>query len=84
MVLSHAVTDFLDQLAKLYDPESPERSQVIALDISRAYFNAVTLADEPTYVEFPPEFDAEPGTCALFRRHMYGTRRAADGWESEY
>ena len=22
--------------------------------------------------------------CALLKRHMYGTRRAADGWQSEY
>ena len=22
--------------------------------------------------------------CGLLRRHMYGTRRAADGWQSEY
>ena len=84
IVLSHAVTSFAGEPAKVFDPESPERSQVIALDISKAYFNAVTPEDEPTYVELPPEFGAKPGTCALLRRHMYGTRRAADGWQSEY
>ena len=24
-----------------------------------------------------------PDTCALLKRHMYGTRRAADGWQDE-
>ena len=24
------------------------------------------------------------GTCALLKRHMYGTQRAADGWQNEY
>ena len=84
MVLSHAVTSFAGEPAKVFDARSPERSQVIAIDISRAYFNAVTPEDEPTYVELPLEFGAKPGTCALLRRHMYGTRRAADGWQSEY
>ena len=83
MVLSHAVTSFAGEPAKAFDQESPERSQVIALDISRAHFNAVTSEEEPTYVELPPEFGAKPGTCALLRRHMYGTRRAADGWQIE-
>ena len=36
------------------------------------------------YVEFPPDMNPRPGTCALLKRHMYGTRRAADGWQSEY
>ena len=81
MVVSHAVTSFAGGPAKVFDPRSSERSQAIALDISRAYFNAVTPEDEPTYVELPPEFGARPGTCALLRRHMYGTscsRRLAE------
>ena len=83
MVLSYAVTDFPDEPRKIHDPKSPERCQVLAIDISRAYFNAVTPEDEPTYVELPPEVGAPPGTCALLKRQMYGTRRAADGWQSE-
>ena len=31
-----------------------------------------------------PEMKAAPGTCGLLRRHMYGTRRAAEGWQNEY
>ena len=84
MVISHAVTSFEGGKQKDYTPTSADRSQIIAFDISRAYFNAVTPDDEPTYVELPPEFGAKSGTCALLRRHMYGTRRAADGWQSEY
>ena len=84
MVLSYAVTDFPDEPRKVRDPKSPHRSQVLAIDISRAYFNAVTREDEPTYVELPPEVGAPAGTCALLKRHMYGTQRAADGWQAEY
>ena len=51
------------------------------MDISRAYFNAKVDEDDPAYVELPPEIDAPPGMCALLKRHMYGTRRAADGWQ---
>ena len=53
-------------------------------DISRAYFNAKTDGEYPTYVEFPSEMDAPPGMRGLLRRHMYGTRRAAEGWQEEY
>ena len=65
MVLSHAVTSFPGERPKVFDPHSPERSQVIALDISRAYFNAATPVDLPTYVALPPLFWAADGTCAL-------------------
>ena len=36
------------------------------------------------YVEFPPEIDAPPESCSFLRRHVYGTRRAAGGWQYEY
>ena len=83
MVLSYGVTDFPNEPRKVFNPASPERSQILLIDISRAYFNAVTPEDELTYVELPPEFGVLPGTYALLKRHMYGTRRAADGWQSE-
>ena len=54
MVLSYATTDCPNEPKKTYDPKTPHRMQVLAIDISRAYFNAVTLQDEPTIVEFPP------------------------------
>ena len=41
-VLSYAVTDVPDEPRKVRDPKSPHRCQVLAVDISRAYFNAVT------------------------------------------
>ena len=84
MVLSYAVTDFPDEPRKVRDPKYPCRCRVLAIDILRAYFNAVTRDDEPTYLELPPEVEAAAGTCALLKRHMYGTQRAADGWQSEY
>ena len=84
MVFSYATTDFPNEPKKIYDPKSPHRMQVLTIDISRAHFNAVTPEDKPTFVEFPPEFCAPLDMCGLLERHMYGTRRAADGWQSEY
>ena len=84
MVLSYAVTDLPDKPRTFRVPKSPHRCQVLALDISQVYFNAVTRDDEPTCVELPPEVGAAAVTCALLKRHMYGTQRADDGWQSEY
>ena len=57
--------------------------QLLLLDISRAYFNAKMDPDKPTYVQLPDEVGAPPGTCALLRKHMYGTQKAAEGWQEE-
>ena len=84
MVLSHATTQFPNENAKIWDGESPDRQMIYFMDISRAYFNAKVDEADPVYVELPPEIDGPPSSCALLRRHMYGTRRAADGWQSEY
>jgi hypothetical protein len=54
------------------------------VDISRAYFCAATDPNDPTYVELPAE-DKDCGSMVgLLKKHMYGTRRAADGWHCEY
>ena len=37
MVSSYAVTDFPNEPRKVFDPASPEGSQVFLIDISRAY-----------------------------------------------
>ena len=58
--------------------------QLLLNYISRAYFNAKTDDVHPIYSELPPEAGALPGCCALLRRHMYGTQRAAEGWQDEY
>ena len=56
-----------------------------AIDISRAYFNASTEDSEPTYVALPAEHpDYGKDMCGLLKKHMYGTRAAADGWQQEY
>jgi hypothetical protein len=79
MILSMATTSFRGQSRRPnYDPESEERTQILMIDISRAYFNAKTSDDDPIYVELPAEMGAALGTCALLKRHMYGTRRAAE------
>ena len=84
MVLSCAVSDIQGQSPKSWDKKSESRMQLLLLDISRAYFNAKTDPEKPTYVQLPDEIGAPPGTCALLRKHMYGTQRAAEGWQDEY
>ena len=66
------------------DPASERRTQISFIDISRAYFNAATDPAHPTYVELPPEHPDFGKKVALLRKHMYGTLRAADGWQEEY
>ena len=66
-----------------WDPTSENRTQLLMIDISRAYFNAKTDEEDPTCVELPNEMSADPGMCGLLRRHMYGTRRAAEGRQDE-
>ena len=66
------------------DGKSERRTQISAVDISRAYFNAETDADKPTYVALPVEDPDSREMCGLLKKHMYGTRAAADGWQQEY
>ena len=82
-VLSLAATTIGDHRPD-WDPRSPTRTQLSFIDVSRAYFNAkIHDDDEPTYVELPPEDPDHVDMCARLRRHMYGTRMAADGWQEE-
>ena len=68
-----------------WDPSSPDRTQLSFVDVRRAYFNAkVDQDEEPVYVDLPPEDEDSGSMCARLLRHMYGTRRAADGWQEEY
>ena len=55
-----------------------------AVDISRAYFNALTDDADPNYVMFPPEHPELATMCGFFKKHTYGTRAAAYGWQQEY
>ena len=86
MVLIVATTQFEGGkgLQPCWDPDSENRTKLLMIDISRAYFNAKTDEEDPTYVELLSEMSAAPGVCGLLRRHMYGTRRAAEGWQNEY
>ena len=81
-----AATDLPGRAKHIRDPESERRTQISAVDISRAYFNA-SMAEgaDPTYVMLPPEHpEHASGRCGLLLKHMYGTRAAADGWQQEY
>ena len=85
MILSMATTKVAGGkgLQPCWDPTSENRTQLLMMDISRAYFNAKIDDEEPTHVEFPNDMGAHPGTCGFLRRHMYSTRRAAEGWQDE-
>ena len=85
-ILSLAATDITGRASHDRNPKSERRTQISAIDISRAYFNAsMEEGVEPTYVCLPPEHpDQAKGQCGLLLKHMYGTRVAADGWQQEY
>ena len=61
-----------------------ERLQIALIDVKRAYFNAHVAEDMPICVELPPEDPEHGRLCGRLRRHLYGTRGAAAGWEDEY
>ena len=84
-ILSLATTDLPGRRRHVRDPVSEDRTQIQIIDISRAYFNAVTDDEHPTFVDLPEEHpDKCRGMCGRLRVHMYGTRRAAEGWHCEY
>ena len=69
-----------------YEPNSHRRMQLAFIDISRAYFCAATDPNQSTYVELPEKYPwRERGQCGLLLQHVhvYGPRKAADGWHCE-
>ena len=84
LVLSMAATNLDGKFARCLDGSSENRTQLSFVDISRAYFNAKVDDNDPTYVQLPEEDPEYQNMCARLLRHMYGTRRAADGWQEEY
>ena len=59
-ILSLAMTDFPGRPQHVRDPTSERRTQVSAVDISRAYFNASTEGADPTYVMLPLSIQITP------------------------
>ena len=84
-ILSFAATDLPGRPAHVRDPSSEKRTQISFIDIKRAYLCAKTDPEDPTYVELPPEhpWHKDGDSCALLLKHMYGTRKAGDGWHVE-
>ena len=76
--------DFGGRPVHIRDGDPERRTQVSTVDISRAYFNASTDGSKHTYVALPTEDHDHREKCGLLRKHMYGTRAAADGWQQEY
>ena len=82
-ILTMASTELPGRPAHVRDPASVKRTQILLVDISRAYSNARTSEEDPVYVDFPIEAGQPEGTCGLLHRHMYGTRRVAEGCQEE-
>jgi hypothetical protein len=83
-VLSRTATRTVDEDPRYRDPTGERRLQLSFIDISRAYFNAKVDPNEPLCVELPLEDPDHGDKVGFLQRHMYGTRRAADGWQEEY
>ena len=83
-VVSLAATDIEGMPRHVRDGNSEHRTQLSFIDISRAYFCATTDPDDPTYVELPTEDPEHGAMVGRLLKHMYGTRKAADGWHNEY
>ena len=54
-IILMAATDLPGRPIHIRDPKSKGRTQLSAIDIPRAYFNASTDVSDPTYVMLPPE-----------------------------
>ena len=80
MVLSYAATNIKGGIEHDRDPNSDRRTQILLIDISRAFFRAKTDENDTVYADLPPEVGALPGMRVFPRRHMYGIRWAAGGW----
>ncbi len=83
-IVSLAATNVKGARRHVRDPRSEHRTQISFMDISRAYFCAATDPENPAYVELPAEDEDHGAMVGLLKKHMYGTRRAADGWHCEY
>ena len=78
-----AATPPIETMRLLVSMAAESEDLVMSLvDISRAYFNA-NIGRE-VYVEMPPEAGVPKGTVGRLIKCMYGTRDAAQGWESTY
>ena len=56
MIVSMAATTLTAQgWTPNWEPDSDHRTQILMIDISRAYFNAKTSDDDPIYVDLPAE-----------------------------
>ena len=77
-----AATDIPGRPVHIRDPPSEKRTQISFIDFKRAYLRAKTDPNDPTYVELPKEhpWSKEGENGALLMKHMYGTRKAGDGW----
>ena len=64
--------------------KSAKITQILLIDIARAYLVAKTGPDQPTYVDVPNEHPEYGKKVGLLMQHLYGTLGAADGWQEEF
>ena len=71
-IISLSSADIDCRAPHVRDPASDRRTQISAIDISTAYFNASIDEDmDPTCVMLAPEHpDHARGLCGLFKKHM--------------
>ena len=70
-IISMAATDLPGRPVHVRDANSERRTQLSAIDISRAYFNTSTERSEPTYAALPPQHPGHAeGMSALLSKHM--------------
>ena len=67
-----AATDMPGWPLHVRDPESNRRTQLSAVDISRAYFNASTNGIDPTFVMLPAEHPGcQQDVCGLLKKKVW-------------
>ena len=69
-IISLAATDVPGEPKHDRRPDSEERTQILLVDISRAYFNAKTNDDDPVYVELRPSVCRAPARALVSPWYM--------------
>ena len=79
-IILTAATDLPGIPIHIRDPKSGRRTQMSAIDISRAYFNVSTDSSDRTYVMLPPEHpDQARNMCRLLKKHILARERQLTG-----
>lgn len=79
-IIPMAATDMPSRPLHVRDPESNRRTQLSAIEVPRAYFNASTDSTDPTFVMLPPEHPGcQQDMCGLLQSTCTGTGQQQTG-----